>query len=191
MRKITEKGRASPKETKMTEKIKRNERMAVMMQILTSNPNRIFTLSHFCELFDAAKSTISEDVALLESAVERFHLGRLETVTGAAGGVRYRPALNDGGRRAFIEGVCRKLSDPSRVLPGGILYYADVLSDPEMAAGMGNLIAGACYGLLPDFVLTMETKGIPVALMAAHALGKPLVIARHAIKVPLPGASKP
>ena len=52
-----------------------------------------------------------------------------------------------------------------------------------MAAGMGNLIAGACYGLLPDFVLTMETKGIPVALMTAEALHVPLTIARHSSKV--------
>ncbi len=171
-----------PGKEAMTEKIKRNERMAVMMQVLTTAPNRIFTLSHFAEMFDAAKSTVSEDVALLEKAVERFSLGRLETVTGASGGVRYRPALGSGGRRAFIEDICQKLSDPSRVLPGGFLYYADILSDPEMVTGMGNLIAGACYGLLPDFVLTMETKGIPVAMMAARALGKPLVIARHTIK---------
>ncbi len=164
------------------EKIKRNERMAAMMQILTSSPNRIFTLSHFCEMFDTAKSTVSEDVALLEKTVTRFSLGRLETVTGASGGVRYRPAGGEG-QRAFISGICSRLSHPDRVLPGGFLYYSDVLSDPELTAGMGSLIAGASYSLLPDFVLTMETKGIPVATMTARALGKPLVIARHSVKV--------
>ncbi len=164
------------------EKIKRNERMAAMMQILTTSPNRIFTLSHFCEMFDAAKSTVSEDVSLLEKTVERFGLGRLETVTGAAGGVRYRPS-GGAGQRDFIEGICRKLSDPERILPGGFLYYSDILSDPELICGMAGLIAGSSYSLLPDFVLTMETKGIPVATMTARALGKPLVIARHAIKV--------
>ena len=48
------------------EKIKRNERMAVITQVLTGSPNRIFTLSYFCDLFQTAKSTISEDIALLE-----------------------------------------------------------------------------------------------------------------------------
>ena len=36
---------------------------------------------------------------------------------------------------------------------------------------------------MPDFVLTMETKGIPVACATANALGVPLVIARHSSKV--------
>ena len=31
----------------------------------------------------------------------------------------------------------------------------------------------------PDFVLTIETRGIPVALMTARALGVPLVVARR------------
>ena len=70
------------------EKIKRNERMAVITQVLTGSPNRIFTLSYFCDLFQTAKSTISEDIALLEKTMDQFHMGRLETVTGAAGGVR-------------------------------------------------------------------------------------------------------
>ena len=164
------------------DKIKRNERMAAMMQILTNSPNRIFTLSYFCEMFDTAKSTVSEDVSLLEKTVAHFGLGRLETVTGASGGVRYRPA-GVTGQRGFIEGICQRLSDPRRILPGGFLYYSDILSDPELIGGMGSLIAGSSYSLLPDFVLTMETKGIPVATMTARALGKPLVIARHSIKV--------
>ena len=165
------------------EKVKRNERMAVMMQTLTTSPNRIFTLSYFCEMFDAAKSTVSEDVALLEKTVERFSLGRIETVTGAAGGVRYRPAWQSKGQREFIEGICSRLSEKERVMPGGFLYYTDIISDPQIASAMGSLIAGHCYGLLPDFVLTMETKGIPVAMMAARALSKPLVIARHSLRV--------
>ncbi len=41
------------------EKIRRNERMSAMMKILSDHPNRIYTLSYFCELFGAAKSTMS------------------------------------------------------------------------------------------------------------------------------------
>ena len=165
------------------EKVKRNERLAAMAQILTAAPNQIFTLSHFCELFSTAKSTVSEDVDILQQSFSNFHLGRLETVAGAAGGVRYRPATRGESARPFIEGICQRLREPNRQLPGGFLYFSDILSTPALVEGMGNLIAGEYYGENVDFVLTMETKGIPVALMTARALGVPLVIARRATKV--------
>ena len=165
------------------ERIKRTERLAAMTQILTSSPNQIFTLSHFCELFSTAKSTVSEDIAILQSAMSQFKLGQLETVTGAAGGVRYRPVGLGVYGRAFMEDICRKLEDKARMLPGGYLYFSDVLAQPELVQGMGTIIAGQYYASGADFVLTMETKGIPVALMTARALKVPLVIARHVTKV--------
>ena len=48
---------------------------------------------------------------------------------------------------------------------------------------MGEIIASEYTEVEPDFVLTMETKGIPVAFATANALGIPLVIARHSSKV--------
>lgn len=165
------------------EKIKRNERLAVMTQVLTAAPNRIFTLSYFCDLFSTAKSTVSEDVAILQETMKQFRLGRLETVTGAAGGVRYRPVQLASASRAFVEGICERLKEPERQLPGGYLYFSDILSDPELVQGMGTLIAGQYYDANVDFVLTMETKGIPVALMAASALRVPLIVARRSTKV--------
>lgn len=161
------------------EKIRRNERMSAMLKILTDSPNRIFTLSHFCELFGAAKSTMSEDIDLLREVTRSFGLGRLETVTGAAGGVRYRGTVSREDAQAYIRGLCANLSGTGRVLPGGFLYYSDVLSSPEITCYMGRIIATEYFDVEPDFVLTMETKGIPVALTTAHALGVPLVIARH------------
>ena len=68
-------------------------------------------------------------------------------------------------------------------LPGGFLYFSDILADPEYVSGMGKLIASAYYQTPVDFVLTMETKGIPVALMTAQALNVPLIIARRTTKV--------
>ena len=47
--------------------------MAALMKIVTASPNRIFTLSHFCDLFGAAKSTMSEDIDLLQEVLTRFH----------------------------------------------------------------------------------------------------------------------
>ena len=161
------------------EKIRRNERLSAMLKILSDAPNRIFTLSHFCDLFDAAKSTLSEDIAILRDVTRDFGLGELETVTGAAGGVRYRGTVSRADALSYVRGLCDNLSGTDRVLPGGFLYYSDVLSSPEITANMGRILATAYFDTEPDFVLTMETKGIPVALTTAHALGVPLVIARH------------
>ena len=165
------------------DKFKRNERLAVMTKILSDAPNRIFTLSFFCEMFGAAKSTVSEDASILAGIMQDFKLGTLETVTGAAGGMRYRPLVQEGEGRAFLEGICEKLRSPGRVLPGGFLYLSDILSMHELVWKMGIIIAGQFYDAAPDFVLTMETKGIPVALMTSRALGVPLVIARRSSKV--------
>ena len=165
------------------DKTKRAERLAVMGQVLTASPNRIFTLSYFCDLFSAAKSTVSEDVAMLAETYRTYSLGLVETVTGAAGGVRYRPIRVGGSARPFLEGLCEQLATPTRVLPGGYLYFSDILADPAYVSVMGCLIASEYYESHVDFVLTMETKGIPVALATASALRVPLVIARRVTKV--------
>ncbi len=165
------------------ERIKRNERMAALAKLITATPNRIFTLSYFCEMFGTAKSTMSEDVELLRAVFEKFGLGKLETVTGAAGGVRYQCAMKWAQALTFVEGLCGELGSTSRMLPGGFLYLSDVLSDPVTVTNMGTIFAQAYMHTMPDFVLTMETKGIPVALITAQAMGVPLVIARRSGKV--------
>ena len=157
--------------------------MITMMKTLTDSPNRIFTLSNFCEMFGAAKSTMSEDIDIMQKAAEAFGLGHIDTVTGAAGGVRYR--CDNTGARAlrFIDNLCQRLSGSERVLPGGFMYLSDILSDPDLVRPMGEILASGYYNTAPDFVLTMETKGIPVAYATANALGVPLVIARHSSRV--------
>ena len=165
------------------EKIRRNERMSAMMKILSDAPNQIFTLSHFCEIFGAAKSTMSEDIDILREVVAQFGLGELETVTGAAGGVRYRARMTRPAAYRYISELCQRLSGTERVLPGGFLYSSDLLATPEIANTMGRILATEYYDVMPDFVLTMETKGIPVAFATAHALGVPLVVARRSSKV--------
>ena len=161
------------------EKIRRNERMSAMMKILSASPNRIFTLSYFCDMFGAAKSTMSEDIDILRDVVKTFQLGELETVTGAAGGVRYRARVDRSAALDYINSLCDRLSGENRVLPGSFLYYSDILSSPQIVQRMGEILATEYYDLAPDFVLTMETKGIPIALMTARMLDVPLVIARR------------
>lgn len=161
------------------ERIKRNERLGVIARVLADTPNRIHTLGSFCEMFAAAKSTVSEDIDLVDEALRRFDLGRLETVAGAAGGVRFRPVVSRERARARLMGLCQRLGEPGRMLPGGFLYTSDVTSESDTAQHIGEILAQAYYERQPDFVLTMETKGIPIALMTARTLDVPLVIARR------------
>ncbi len=154
-----------------------------MMKILSDSPNQLFTLSSFCDRFQTAKSTMSEDIDILRSVVETFGLGEIHTVTGAAGGVMYRATINRDQAARYIGNLAASLSGTDRILPGGFLYLSDILSHPEITRWMGQIIATEYYSVRPDFVLTMETKGIPVALTTAGALGVPLVIARHSSKV--------
>ena len=165
------------------EKIRRNERMSAMLKLLTDHPNRIHTLGEFCEMFGAAKSTISEDIDLVSASFRQFDLGLIETVAGAAGGVRYRAMPSMDRCRRVLGGLAKRLQEPGRMLPGGFLYTSDVTAESVTAQSLGEILAMQYYDKAPDFVLTMETKGIPVALTTAHALGVPLVIARHASKV--------
>ena len=167
------------KGVRRVDKIKRNERLSAIARILASAPNRIHTLGEFCELFGAAKSTLSEDIDLVAESFRRFDLGKLETVAGAAGGARFRPTVSPRRAAQVLEGLARRLGGPGRMLPGGFLYTSDVTSEPDTAQIIGEILAQRYYERRPDLVLTMETKGIPIALMTARALDVPLVIARR------------
>ena len=82
-----------------------------------------------------------------------------------------------------VRELAQMLAAPGRVLPGGFIYMADILAMPDIVERMGTIIASQYYRTEPDFVLTMETKGIPVAMMTAKALGVPTVIVRRDSKV--------
>jgi len=161
------------------ERIKRAERLGVITHILTSTPNMIHGFSEFCEMFGAAKSTISEDIDIISRSLARFTDGRVETLAGASGGVRYRMIP---GRKRIDETLAElslRLSEPGRLLPGGFLYTSDITSDNSTTTAIAEIIAGAYYDAAPDIVLTMETKGIPIATTTANLLNVPLVIARR------------
>ena len=161
------------------DRTKRNERLGAMAQILTRHPNMIHTFSEFCDLFGSAKSTVSEDVDLIADAFRKFDMGIVHTVAGAAGGVYFRPTIGKENAFAILTELSEKLSTSDRLLPGGFLYTSDITSDPVITETLGRIFATKYYDLSPDFVITMETKGIPLALMTARALNVPLVITRR------------
>lgn len=161
------------------EHIKRAERLGAITRILTSTPNRIHGFGEFCDLFGAAKSTISEDIDIIASSIDRFAEGRVETIAGASGGVRFRAIPSKRRVDDTLSTLCARLSEPGRVLPGGFLYTSDVTSESWTTQAVGEILASEFYASEPDLVITMETKGIPIATMIARVLDVPLVIARR------------
>ena len=161
----------------------RKERVAAILKILSDNPNRIIGLGYFAEYFHAARSTISEDISVVKDVAHRIGCGRVETIPGAGGGVRFMPGLSRDEELKFILDLCEKLKSPQRIIAGGFLYMNDIICSPAIASKIGIIIASKFYDKLPDYVITIETKGIPIAMMTAAALNVPLIIVRRDGKV--------
>jgi len=159
--------------------MKRNERVGALVKILCDSPNRIFTLSHFTELFDSAKSTVSEDLLVVKRLMEEMRLGRVITLPGAAGGVKYVPQVTPETRRLFLQELCDRIREPGRVIPGGYLYLADLLCHPDTISRIGAIFAERFIDEQIHTVMTVETRGIPIAMMTANYLNVPLVIVRN------------
>ncbi len=165
------------------EKADRKARLAIVSAILLKEPGRLFNLKHFCDKFGAAKSTMSEDISILKSLFRKYGEGEIEVLLGAGGGVRYIPCLSPEQKTATLYEVSALLSDPARILPGGYVYTVDILSNPKYAGPMADILSSMFVRTNPDFVVTVETKGVAIALLVARALGKPLVVARRDLKI--------
>lgn len=164
-------------------KIQKTERISCISSILTNHPNQIFTLTHFCELFDCAKSTISEDLDFIKQNFMKYSLGNIETVAGASGGVYYNPLMTRKQMEDFTKELCLHISKADRIIPGGYIYMNDLLYSHDICRKIGIALASMFFGLEIDYVITVETKGIPIALMTAHILNKPMVVVRNQSKL--------
>lgn len=164
-------------------KFKRNERIGAIVKILSDNPNKIFTLSFFTNQFNAAKSTISEDLIVVKNVFEKLQLGKVITISGAAGGVKYIPKTSKEENEDFLLSLCERIKEEGRILSGGFLYLIDLIYDPNVVYKIGEIFASNIDYSEVDCVVTMETKGIPMALMTAKAMNLPLVIIRKNTKV--------
>ncbi|MEA3423678.1 MAG: pur operon repressor, partial [Bacillota bacterium] len=158
--------------------MKRNMRVGAVLKTLTDYPGQVFTLNYFVEKLNAAKSSISEDIVILKRIFNELDLGKIETITGAAGGVVIKPYLSDENKEKIVLKIIQELKDVNRLIPGGFLYYADILYNPHVVKDLGEIIAQKFSGNEIDYVMTVETKGIPIAMMTANFLNVPLVVTR-------------
>ncbi|NFA41820.1 pur operon repressor [Clostridium botulinum] len=161
------------------EKLSRNNRVVAITKILIENSNKIIGLNRFSELLNAAKSTISEDIVIVRELLEKLKMGRIETIAGVAGGIKYIPMIGDDVAREFALKLCDQLKDAGRVIPGNIIYMTDVMYNPEIISTAGVMLSSCFQDKNVDYVITVETKGIPLAYEVARNLGVQLVIARR------------
>lgn len=164
-------------------KLKRSERMVVISNYLLNNPYKLTGLNTFAEQYEAAKSSISEDISIIKRAFETSGIGEVETITGAAGGVVFTPTISERESRATAEELCERLSESDRILPGGYLYLSDLLSVPTVLKNIGRIIAYAFRHEEIDAVMTVATKGVPLANAVANVLNVPFVIVRRDLKI--------
>lgn len=163
-------------------KFNRNQRVIGITKILTENPNKVITLNVFTEKFNAAKSTISEDIVIVREVVETLSVGKIETVAGAAGGIKFINERSEQDKKEFIEELCDTLRNKSRVVPGNFLYITDIAYNPTIIQNAAIILAEKFKDLDIDYVVTIETKGIPLGYEVAKQLGIQLVTVRHDTK---------
>lgn len=163
--------------------MKRTERVGAIIKILSENPNKLYSLSYFCDLFHAAKSSISEDIQAAKQILESIDSGLIETTAGAGGGVKLVPYISEQDAKELLTQICEKLRDKNRILGSGFLYTSDLMFNSNLVKRAGEIFARRFMNLGADYVVTIETKGIPVALMTAHMLNLPLVVIRRESKI--------
>lgn len=162
--------------------MKKNKRVGMLMDELMSNPSRLFESRHFCSKYDIAKSSLSEDIKLINEILAENGSGHIESIQGVGGGIKYIPGIS-GDRIAVIQKeLMDALSDTSRMLGGKYLYTSDIMFDGHFASNMARIFTQKFSSLGADYVVTVETKGIAIASQTAYMLGLPLVVIRREAK---------
>lgn len=146
-------------------------------------PHTLVSLTYFAERYASAKSSISEDLTILKKVFQARGTGILETIPGAAGGARFIPYILKEEAQEFIDEMTTKVADKSRVLPGGYVYLSDILGQPDILRQVGRVIATQYLNQKIDAVMTVATKGIPIAQSVATYLNVPFVIVRNDSKI--------
>ena len=163
--------------------MKRTERVGAIIKTLTDTPNKLYPLQYFCDAFDVAKSSISEDINIADTAVRFTGTGYIETISGAKGGVRFSPYITPEQLLVLQEEFCSRIKDSSRILGGGFLYTSDIMFDTHLMNRLATVFAKKFKEKEADYVATVETKGISLASMVARQLNLPLIIIRREAKV--------
>ncbi len=162
--------------------MKKNMRVGLLLEELISNPCRTYESKYFCTKYGIAKSSLSEDIQLINEILRENGSGRIESIRGAYGGIRYIPGITTEKIAELQSELIESFQDPSRMLGGKYLYTSDVMFNGRFAIGMARVFAHKFASTPADYVVTVETKGIAIAAQTATLLNLPLVVIRREAK---------
>lgn len=163
--------------------MKRSVRIVEITRTLLNNPNKIIPLGEFTEKFNCAKSSISEDIAIIKETFESNNSGIVETIAGVNEGVRYIADISTKEVEMNIDEIINGLNDADRIRPGGYFYLSDIIANPVYLKKIGRIIGSRHKFDEVDYVFTIATKGVTIAQSIAYELGVPIVIARKETKI--------
>ena len=163
--------------------MKRNERLIDFTNYLINHPNQMLNLNKLSQRYEVAKSSISEDLVFIRHVFEDQNVGIVETFPGSLGGVRFTPYISDKNSLKMTQDLAKLLREENRILPGGYIYLSDILGTPSNLRKIGQIIAHEYRDKQVDVVMTIATKGIPIAQSVAEILDVPFVIVRRDQKV--------
>lgn len=167
----------------MGNKVSKSERVSVITKTLVENPMRLYTLQYFKSVFDVAKSTLSEDIGGIEKMLEEEGDGKIISVPGAAGGIFYQPFYSEEKIKEVKNEIQSTLMDKSRAMTGGFVYLNDIFYNPTILNEISKCILSQFHTEEIDYVVTIETKGIPLATMIAKMCNKPLAVVRKSARL--------
>ena len=108
-----------------------------MTQRLLDNPHTLISLTTFTALYQSAKSSISEDIAIIKKTFEKQGVGIIRTVP-VLQGRNFVPKIKREQALAAAEKLKEQMNDASRLLPGGYIYLSDLLAKPDVLHDLGK-----------------------------------------------------
>lgn len=157
---------------------KRTERLIRIASRMLLHPSRQLSLTDTASGFGVSKTLISDDIEIISEALTAEGVGSIVTDRGRSGGAYFLPAPSRESRGARLQELAECLSVKERLLPGELVYYTDLLFEPDWASFLGFAMASMFDANKPTVVMTSEVKGIPIAFFTAYALGVPLAVCR-------------
>lgn len=158
--------------------MKRSSRLVSLVSKFIVMPSKSFSVTELAEEYKVSKTVISEDISAINSGFEAYGFGQMTVERGRIGGAKLLPVCSSEYRAKILGDIAARLSVSDRYLPGGLIYYSDLIFNPEVSFSLGLIMASLFVEAKPDVVMTTEVKGIPVSLFAAYALGCPLAVCR-------------
>ena len=159
--------------------MRRSERIALISKTLSGNPNKFLFPEPLRSVAWGSQVFYKRRFRHYKKCIQSFGSRGTYHITRSSGRRSLSHQEVCKADQCFFRRSLQYLTRPKRIIPGGYLYMTDIIFSPEYSGTIGEIFAQLFIDDEPTHVLTVETKGIPIALMTARALNVPMVVARR------------